>query len=759
MLELRNIKKSYHLQTYDYLVLDEISLKFGVSGFVSIIGPSGSGKTTLLNIIGGLDRYDSGEMFICDQSTKNYTNSDWDYYRNNCIGFVFQDYNLIQHISVIENVSLALTLSGVNKKERDERAKVLLIKLGLEAHIYKKPNQLSGGQMQRVSIARALINEPKIILADEPTGALDSKTSVEIMNILKEISKERLVIIVTHNNYLAKKYTDRTIEIRDGHIKKDTAPIVENNSDYSFIQNKTAMPMKSALSLSFQNIKTKKGRTLLTAFAGSIGIIGITLILSISNGFNKKIEEFEKNTLYSFPILINEKALEIDFKKENNKKIDEIPDRIIMYDVEKEKSEHQNYISQEYVRYVENINKDYISGITYIRSTNLNIITKKNESFITVQKEPFNFMNLPRGLDNQHSYLSDNYDLLSGKFTNDNREILLALNEENQLDLKTLEALGNIQKKEFEYNELIGQKIHLIMNDDFYQKNGKFFLVNENYEAMIQSEKTITLEIVGIVRPKLNDDSLKNTILNSSVGGILIHDEIYDEVILQNQNSQIVQEQDLVFYNVLNGESIQNMKDKNKVLNFLGANLKPEAISISPKNFEMKDKILNYLDLYNENKNDETRVIYNDLASTVMSLSNGIITAITYILIGLSGISLIVSVIMIGIITFVSVLERTKEIGILKSLGARKKDIARVFNAETLLIGFTSGLIGVTIAALLVIPTNKLLERFTSLPNIAQINIWHIIIMIIISVLITLIGGFIPAKIASEKEPVQALKS
>lgn len=765
MLELKNIKKSYTLANFKQTALNDVSLKFRKNEFVAILGQSGSGKTTLLNIIGGLDHYDSGDLIINNKSTKKFKDTDWDAYRNNCIGFIFQSYNLISHISILSNVELGMTLSGVSKKERRQKAIEVLKKVGLENHINKKPNQLSGGQMQRVAIARALVNNPDIILADEPTGALDSKTSVQIMELIKEIAKDKLVIMVTHNSELAHDYANRIIELKDGNIISDTNKLEKQNNNKTYTIKKTAMSFLTALSLSFNNIKTKKGRTLLTAFASSIGIIGISIILSLSNGFDMQIDQFEKDTLSSFPITISRQATEMtaeDMMSMTPDKSDSYIDEEVIYPYDTASSLliHQNVFTDDYLNYINNINPDYTIGISYLRTMSLNMLIKNDDKINYVNN--LNLTSLPKELkENEESFLGSAYDLLKGSYPEDKTEIVIAVNEKNRLEKNILEALGiDTTKEEISFDELIGKEIKIILNDDFYINNNNYFVPNMNYDEMYN--EGITLKIVGIVRGK--EDNMLAQIVNTmsmsqGAGNILYSNELAEYIIEQNKDSLIVKAQQDLDYNILTGEKFTENYTKDDMLTYLGAKDIPFMINIYPVDFEAKENIINYLNDYNKDKSDEDKIVYTDLADTFSTLSSNIMDAIGWVLIAFSGISLIVSSIMIGIITYISVLERTKEIGILRSLGARKKDVSRVFNAETFIIGLASGLIGIVIARLLLFPINTILKDLTNLDNVAVMNPIHTLILITVAIILTLIGGLIPAVIASKKNPVEALRT
>ena len=765
MLKLKKICKSYKTGDFFQQVLKDVDLEFRKNEFVSILGPSGSGKTTLLNIIGGLDRYDEGDLIINGKSTKKFKDKDWDAYRNNCIGFVFQSYNLISHISILSNVEMSMTLSGVSRKERRKKALEALDKVGLKDHANKKPNQLSGGQMQRVAIARAIVNDPDIILADEPTGALDSKTSKQIMELIKELSKDKLVIMVTHNAELAKEYSTRIVEFKDGNLLNDSNPITnEKEKKDKFNIKKTSMNFLTALNLSFNNITTKKGRTLLTAFASSIGIIGIALILSLSNGFDIQIDIFEKETLSSLPIMISKTSMEMDedamlTMTGQNDELESYTEKEVVYPLDPvtETITHKNIFTEEYINYIDDIDPKLVSGISYYRTTALNILNYSNDKYNIVNTT--NFSAIPVNIDSDGvSIMESNYDVIYGTMPSKYNEVVLLVDSKNRLDSKLLESLGyDTSKENISFEDLINKEVKLILNNDYYKSLGDYYTFNQDYDSMYNSENSITLKIIGIIRGK---DTNK---LTTTTSGILYTNDLLDYVIEKNNESEIVKKQKEVDYNVLTGEKFTNdetgLETKDNTLSYLGADTYPMMINIYPKDFDTKEKIIKYLDDYNNKQDEGNKVVYTDLASTISSLSSDIMNAITIVLIAFSAISLVVSSIMIGIITYISVLERTKEIGILRALGARKKDITRVFNAETFIIGLCSGLIGIIITYILLIPTNIILENITDLANIARLNPIHAFILIIISLILTLIGGFIPATMASKKDPVIALRT
>lgn len=762
MLELKKISKSYKTGSFVQQALKEVSIQFRNNEFVAILGASGSGKTTLLNIIGGLDQYDSGDLIINNKSTKKFKAIDWDRYRNHCVGFIFQNYNLIPHISILDNVEMGMTLSGVNSKTRKKKAKEALKKVGLLEHIHKKPNQLSGGQMQRVAIARALVNNPDIILADEPTGALDTKTSIQIMDLIKDIAKDKLVIMVTHNPDLAKDYATRIIEFKDGTKISDSNPVTEKEKDTSILKiKKTAMNFRTALKLSFNNIKTKKGRTLLTAFASSIGIIGIALILSLSNGFKIEVDNFEKNTLSQAPVIISTQAMTMSeetvsqIKKEDSPKYPKEEKVYALEDV-METVLHTNILSDEYIEYVKKLDTSLLSGVSYQQATNFNIITKTKDGYKLVA-DSSNWILLPTNPNkNENGIIYDNYDILAGEINENEPGLILQVNSKNQIYQSTLEALG-LSGKEVSFEDILNQELKVVGNDDYYLQYGSIFVPNQDLEKLYQNKNNITLKVQAIIRGK----SDKEMITNGS--GIGYTNALTELVISKNKDSKIVSYQEKSDYNILTNQPFDekdgSMNTKEIMLGYLGKDVKPNVIYLYPKDFESKKEITTYLDKYNEGKEEKDVVEYTDMAAMISTLSGNIMDAITVVLVAFSSISLIVSSIMIAIITYISVLERIKEIGILRALGARRKDIKRVFNAETFIIGLTSGILGILIAYLLTIPANQIIENLSGLAGVAKLNIYHAIILVIINIILTMIGGAIPSRMASKKDPVEALRT
>ncbi|QLY77997.1 ABC transporter ATP-binding protein/permease [Clostridium intestinale] len=783
MLQLKNIKKSYTTGDFTQVALNNVSVNFRKNEFVAILGQSGSGKTTCLNIIGGLDKYDSGDLIINGKSTKEFKDSDWDAYRNNSVGFIFQSYNLITHLSIIDNVEMGMTLSGVSSAEKHKKALEALEKVGLKDHVHKKPNQLSGGQMQRVAIARALANDPDIILADEPTGALDTSTSEQIMDLIKEIADDKLVIMVTHNPELAEQYADRIVKFKDGQIVDDSNPYENVKDEKGYSLKKTSMSFATALKLSAKNISTKKWRTALTAFASSIGIIGIAMILSLSSGFQIQIDKFQEDALSEFPIIISQTAMNTDeesleeMRGEMNKKDSSISiedsKEVKLYDPKEGALTHTNIITEDYVDYVKNIDSAILNSIGYTRMTGMNILREKsgiispvslaiginnsdNQGIGSGMGGGVGLSSYPEPLDSSSvSYLEKNYDLLSGEYPQDETGLVLVIDNQNRIDQAVLKNLGfdTDDIDSIDFDEIVGTEFKLITNDDFYTKTQMGnFLPGTNYDEMYNSKNSITLKISGIVR-------LKEDVSFGIVGnGIAYSDKLVQKVIDSSINSEIVKAQRDVDYNVMTMEKFDET-GKTTFLSYLGGESVPYMVYLYPTDFESKDAVLEYLDEYNQGKSTKDTIVYTDLASSMTEMTGGIMNAITLVLIAFAGISLVVSLIMIGIITYISVLERTKEIGVLRALGARKKDITRVFNAETFIIGATSGILGITIAYLLTIPVNSVIENMTELQNVAQLNPLHALTLLTISVILTLLGGLLPARMAAKKDPVEALRT
>lgn len=777
MLQLKEIKKYYKVGETTTKALDGVSVAFRKKEFVAILGPSGSGKTTMLNVIGGLDNYDSGDMVINGKSTKDFKDSDWDAYRNNSIGFVFQSYNLIGHLGIIENVELGMTLSGVSKDEKRKKAEESLRRVGLTDHMHKKPNQLSGGQMQRVAIARALANDPDILLCDEPTGALDTETSVQIMKLIEELSNEKLVIMVTHNPELAHEYADRIIEFSDGKIVSDSNPHIERPKDDQFNLRRTKMSFWTALKLSFNNIRTKKGRTFLTSFASSIGIIGIAIVLALSTGFQKQIDQTQSETMARFPITISKVTTSPPSESDGlSSNIAEYPDTktVTAKISDEDRAQHTNNIDQEYVDYVTSIDPDLSNNIGFTRTTGINLLRD-----VDGKVQPVSFSNqnpdteslsfssamssmtgvgvssFPTQLDDQKdNFLESNYSLLSGSYPTSANDVVLIVDGNNNTNINALKNLGFDVKdgETLDFDKIVGTTFKLVNNDTYYTKlpTGNF-IPNTDYQAMYE-DASREVKISGILRVK------SSSTMNLLSPGIAYSDQLTTEIVNENKNSEIVQAQKDSDMNVLTTEKVDDSA-KQTLISYLGGDSLPSSIMIYPNNFGDKEEILNYLDEFNKGKSDEDKIIYSDLAGTMTELTGGLMDAITYVLIAFAGISLVTSMIMISIITYTSVIERTKEIGVLKALGARKKDITRVFDAETCILGISSGLLGVLIAWLATFPINSLLYNMTDLENVAQLNPVHALILIVVSTILTMLGGHIPARMAAKKDAAIALRA
>jgi putative ABC transport system permease protein len=846
MLQLKKIKKSYKTGDFVQHALKGIDVEFRENEFVAILGPSGSGKTTMLNIIGGLDRYDSGDLIINGKSTKEFKDKDWDAYRNNCIGFIFQSYNLIGHISVLQNVEMSMTLSGVSAKKRRRKALEVLNKVGLKEHAHKRPNQLSGGQMQRVAIARALVNDPEIIMADEPTGALDSQTSIQILELIKEIAKDKLVIMVTHNPELAENYASRIIKFKDGNLIDDSNPITKKDKINKELNLKhTQMSYKTALSLSFTNLMTKKGRTVLTSLAGSIGIIGIALILSLSHGMQSYIDRVQEETLSSYPLTIAEASIDMtdmmasmkpsegtEDQKENkiysnnimNKMMNMVTAKVTTNNLKEFKSQIEK----------DKKLKEYTNAISYSYDLNLNIYRNVNGENVKVN--PTQVMdNLGMGLNQmqqqmmttdvfQELFNNDElnkqmYDVVKGRWPENYDEVVLLIDKNNQVSDFTLYSLGILdqdelelimkkimagevieesKKHEFDYEDFLNLEFKVLQNSDYYDKVNNLWINKENDEKYINEKlnNALKLKVVGIIRP--NEEAVSQ----ASSGMIYYSKDLTEYIINKNNESQIVKEQkENPEINVLTKMSfndnnkfdpsnmspeqlayiqslpptelaqlMQNYQEQagstyEQVLKQIGGIdiNSPSMINIFPKDFDSKEEVINYIADYNKtqekNGKEENVIDYQDLVGMLMSSVSTIINVISYALMAFVSISLVVSSIMIGIITYISVLERTKEIGILRAIGASKKDITRIFNAETVIEGFIAGTLGILITLLLNIPINIIVKNITDISNLSKLPFMGAIILIILSTILTIVGGFIPAIYASKKDPVEALRT
>lgn len=766
-------------------------------------GQSGSGKSTLLNIIGGLDHYTSGDLIINGTSTKKFKSSDWDIYRNHKIGFIFQSYNLIMHQTVLSNVELALTLSGESKSIRRSKAKEALKKVGLGDHLNKRPSQLSGGQMQRVAIARALVNNPEIILADEPTGALDSETSVQIMDLLKEVAKEKLVIMVTHNPELAKQYSTRIVSLKDGRIIDDTMPFDgKEENDKEDKKQRKSMGLFTALSLSLNNLLTKKGRTLVTAIAGSIGVIGIALVLALSNGVNNYANNMQKDSSASMALSIESTATD-DSKMNLN-----------INDSEKNKEGHPNTIvatddistnftlsgkaairknnlkkMKEYIdSHKEEVEK-FTSDIKYIYNVDLNIYDKNSDGSITKVNPVENAGNATDTgllaalggdiLKNSFSSIlnEENYDVISGEMPKAYNELVLIVNEDNELPLSIMYSL-NIENKadvaefikkstngealglndvSYDFNKIIGKTYKLVNASDYYALNNGAWMSRQNDVNYIKYlyDKGIDLKITGIVKVKDK---------NTSNGYLGYTEELTKYVIEQANKTEIVKQQlankDINVFTGLPFDEILNESYENN-LKVLGAGSEdtPYKINIYPKDANSKIQIKQFIDDYNNASSEEDKIIYSDQMEELTKGITQIVNMISMVMIAFVAISLVVSSLMIGIITYISVLERTKEIGILRAIGASKKDVKRVFVAETIIEGFGAGALGIIITYILSLLVNVIVNALAQIDGIMQLSIIHAIILIAISVLLTVIAGLGPARIASKKDPVESLRS
>ena len=840
MLQLQHISKVYHTGNQEFHALKDISIRFRENEFVSILGQSGSGKTTLLNIIGGLDQYTSGDLLIQGKSTKQFKDRDWDSYRNHTIGFVFQSYNLIGHQTALSNVEIAMTLSGVSKAERKKRAIEALERVGLKDHLYKKPNQMSGGQMQRIAIARALVNNPKVVLADEPTGALDSETSVQIMELLKDIAKERLVIMVTHNPELAKTYSTRIVQVLDGNILSDSNPYEptkeSKQGDIQF--TKTKMSFMTALALSFNNLLTKKGRTFLTAFAGSIGIIGIALILALSNGVSDYVRKVQEDTLVSLPLTISEQnqsnllATSPDLSDKPYKDNNELGVNTVLTNLLKKQigkndlasfktylDEHASEVAKltKDIRYQYNLQpyiyaSDTSNGIKSILPSNIASEVDTTNQTIKGYLQNIDYWSQ---LSSDEEMLNAQYDVLEGRLPKDKSEIVLIVDEDNQIsdlllyslrikdpsELNDAKKLDELKSQTYQYSDFIGKTFKAVVNTNRFVKENNQWMNKIDDEAYMktQIENGLELTIVGVLRQKEGTSSG----VNSPSGGVAYTSALIDYTSEQIQNSDIVKEQEAKpTINVFTGkafakdpkpfnsadlteeEKIQLVKltpeqqaqyiqqyNENSAATYeenlakLGVidKSKPAAIEFYTSSFQQKQELKDFINAYNMAKKDageDDKVLaYSDDIQTIMSSITTMVGVITTVLVGFVAISLIVSSIMIAIITYISVLERTKEIGILRAMGASKKDIRRIFTAETAIEGFISGVLGIAITLLATLPINAVVAKMTNVENVAQLPWEAALILIGISIVLTMLAGLIPSRIAAKKDPVESLRS
>ena len=875
MLQIREISKEYVTGELHQKALDRVSLNLRENEFVAILGPSGSGKTTLLNVIGGLDRYDSGDLIINGISTKKYRDRDWDSYRNHTIGFVFQSYNLIPHQSVLANVELALTISGIGRSERRRRAKQALCEVGLGDQLHKKPNQMSGGQMQRVAIARALVNNPDILLADEPTGALDTETSLQVMELLKSVAKDRLVVMVTHNPELAQKYATRIVRLSDGRITDDSNPyeIPEDTSLTAEYRNmgKSSMSLRTALSLSFNNLLTKKARTILTSFAGSIGIIGIALILSLSNGVNTYIDDLQKSTMTSYPVTIDAQTMDLSTiltsgQANTEKTIGEADHELDgVYsnpsDIQMASSVSVSIQSNnltKFKEYLENEDSEIASyigknGVVYSYDTKFSVYSYDLEgtfvntdgstlnsndvgsSIMTVVNSMgsgasnSNYEQLLPGKDGElvSNAVKDQYEVLYGSWPSEYDEVVLVVNKNNEIAAATLYQLGILPVSEYKelmakidagqeltldsvkwnYEDICKQELILIPACDMYkEENGVFTLISGDETAVSELAKTaMRLKIVGVIRPNGDSDY-------ANISSVLAYTKgLTDYLIDYTDQSDVVQAQlanpdiDVCTGRALGtaaeesaaGEAAADISAGTGTSDSISAEAAgmtdgtsvtasgmmagtttvssydnnmssfgyvsidaPTSISIYTDSFENKEAVTDCIDHYNETVEEEDQITYTDYVGLLMSSVTTIVNVISYVLIAFVAVSLVVSSIMIGIITYISVLERTKEIGILRAIGASKRNIAQVFNAETFIIGLCAGLIGIGITLLLLVPGNAIIHAVTGSKDVnAALPVQSAVTLIILSVILTLIGGLIPSKKAARRDPVTALRS
>lgn len=772
VLELKNIVKKYNTGGSEVEVLKSVNIHFRENEFVSILGASGSGKTTLLNIIGGLDKYTSGDMALMGRSTKEFKDRDWDSYRNGTIGFVFQSYNLISHLSVIENVKLALSISGQSNAENDEKAKKVLEDVGLAEHLYKKPNQLSGGQMQRVAIARALVTDPKIILADEPTGALDSKTSVQIMELIKEISKTKLVIMVTHNPELAKEYSDRIIRVKDGEIQEDTNPYVTSEVvDNGFSLKKTAMAFSSAIKSSFKNLLTKKFRTLMTVVASSIGIISIGLVLAISSGMDKYIQTMQNENLSSMPIMISANQVNFGLSvDDDNSEKDSNGSELVP---KSRRDVHRNLYSvdslgtgETFLNYIQNNAKDYYSAIDFVDGYKLQVLTKNTKGkVVAVKQEQTSFNESIFGvLPEDKNLIMNQYEVVKTskenfEYPSDN-EVVLFTAKNNEIDKATIKALGFDENTKIKYEDVIGKEFSVVENNNYYRKIADRFVPRDVDTKMYDGGTKV--KVVAILKAKDSFTRPQMTIgYTRALQKSMIEKEAKSDIVVAQQKDKT--------RNVITNQKMDS-DTAEQFLATLGAKTAPSAINIYPKSFNDRDKIAGVINDFNKKVAEKYgsdssdyhkySITYADLAKQMTTIMSQMINTISLILSAFAGISLIVSSIMIGILTYVSVVERTKEIGILRAIGARKKDITRIFIAEAGLIGFISGAVGVVVTMLLSVPISSTIAKALKVESFtASLNAQSSIGLILLSLILTLIASIIPSRIAAKKDPVEALRT
>jgi putative ABC transport system permease protein len=789
MLVLKGIIKNYVVAGQPFPALRGVDLSFRNNEFVSILGPSGCGKTTMMNIIGGLDRYTEGDLIVDGKSTKNFTESEWDSYRNATIGFVFQTYNLISHLSVVDNVEMSLRLSGIGPVERRKRALDVLNEVGLKDHVYKRPNQLSGGQMQRVAIARALVNNPKILLADEPTGALDTQTSAQILDLIKKISKGRLVIMVTHNAELANMHSDRIVKLLDGRVVDDSRPeVVDSESSGKLMTKRTTMNFATALKTSANNLLTKKGRTIITSLAGSIGIIGIALVLSISQGMTTYVGTIQSGTLSGFPITITQTIPQFGPPDTTQPSELDYPTSTVITEYDSRPTTHTNIITDEFIDYLKLMPSQYYNAITYSRSMPMNLVAKNlsnNYRLVAVGAtnplaQSRTFYELP---DNPTIVLNQ-YDVLAGAYPSpaDKDKLVLVVDQRNRIE-KDFFSRFNINATEgLSFDDLIGPNspfnLKWIPNNVYYipdVDNDKqpAFTIEFNPETMYQDPRSLGLQIAAILRikPDASGEVLRPGLAYTpALTEYAYSGNTTSGVSVGATNSAVVNAQKTIWlenpapYDVTNTANTISEAQYQTILKRLGGVQTPIGVQIYPSSFDNKEAIKAYIELYNIDSNGDRKpteevIIFTDLAANITSAITELINTIAVVLTAFASISLVVSSIMIGIITYVSVIERTKEIGIMRSLGARKKDIARIFNAETIIIGFVSGVFGVTITLILNIPIDIVIFNLIAVRNFTSLSPLYAFGLIFLSTFLTLLAGLIPSQIAANKDPVIALRT
>jgi len=730
MLTLKNIKKIY--EQGDEAVLDDINLTFNKNEFVSILGCSGAGKSTLLNIIGGLDDKTSGKLLINGKDIYKRDDLNLDYYRKNNVGFIFQNYNLIEHLTVYENVMLPLLLT--NSKNKHKRVLKIIDKTGLKGKKNSKICDLSGGQKQRVAISRALINNPDIILADEPTGALDYKTGYEIMNLIKKLSKNKLVIMVTHNKVLAKKYSSRIIYLDKGRVISDTNPSKEKNEYFSTKFKSGNLSIKNALLYSIKTIKAKRKSFLLTSLSSSIGLILVALIISVSNGLKKEMNLYEKNVLSSLPIVIPSVKTKISDKSKIPK------NKLYSYDYKEENS--INPINDDFVEYINKMKTKDLCDIKYDRNLKFNVLTEGYNLLDNVE-----FIQMP-----SIKYIKKNYTLLAGSYPKNKNELMLVADQKNRIDKNILDALkfnGDVN-----VSDIFKKNMKLIFNDDFYIKKDNVYFINKNFENVYKEKNNVALKIVGIIRlNKDEEESYKNDLTNEK-SSLAYLSNLADDVIDKNINSDIISDINKNDNIMVEGINMAEGVLKKK----LGGDKTPDLIYIYPKNYTSKNLIINYINKYNKNKKESKKVTYINYSKETIDASKQMINTISVVLILFSSISLICSSIMIGIITYISVNNRAREIGILRSVGASKKEVAMIFLSEVLITGASSGVIGIFISNILLFLGNIILRNLDIINQKITLNAGYSVSLILINMVLIMLGSAIPSFSASKKNPSLALK-